>query len=615
MVRKVRSLPSRQRTWLLGMGALLLALLCPAPTAAQDVSVRAYPSPATVGMGSTFLINVEVTGSQNVDSEPQLPDMASFATYLGSGSSSSMRVVNGRSTVSLTIQYRFQALEQGTFDIPAMTVNVGGKAYVTEPFGLTVSAGQPAEPTDPGGSTAAEAVGEEDLFILAEASKTRVREGEPLVVEYRIFTLVDVNSFNFTTIPELSGFWVEELPLPDTPQVEQVVRDGKQYTTAVIRRVGLVPTGPGERTVEPLGIEAQVRMRRKSRDPFESIFGFDRSSLFGTVVPTTVLSNPINVYVAPLPAGRPDPFSGVVGSLALTVSLDRDSVEANQAVTLTVRAQGEGNLKGIPDPNLDLPGDFEAYPPEVTESSQRSGTGLRGTKTWEYVLIPRAPGIRTVPSVSAAYFDTGSDEYRTAETGPLSLIVSGQPVEGPSALVRGGVETLREDIRFIHLAPPRLAPAGHSLFTGGAFWTLLLLPMAALLGALVLRSHQDRLEGDPAWARRRKAGRVAHTRLAEARRKAGGEAPREFYAEVAMALRGFIADKVNIAEAGMQMADVEEGLQDEGVSEAVAGEVVACLEHCDRQRFAPPKSDPGEETRFLERVANVMTALNREMGR
>ena len=80
---------------------------------AQDVSVRAYPSPATVGVGQTFLINVEVTGSQNVDSEPQLPDLAAFATYLGSGTSSSMQMVNGRTTVSLTIQYRFQALRRG----------------------------------------------------------------------------------------------------------------------------------------------------------------------------------------------------------------------------------------------------------------------------------------------------------------------------------------------------------------------------------------------------------------------------------------------------------------------------------------------------------------------
>ena len=393
------------------------------------------------------------------------------------------------------------------------------------------------------------------------------------------------------------------------------MRDGRQYTSAVIRRVALVPTGPGERTLEPLGIEAQVRMRRQRLDPFESIFDFDRSSLFGTVVPTTVLSNPITVEVAALPPGRPDPFSGVVGSLDLTASLDRDSVDANEAVTLTVTARGEGNLRGVPDPSLDLPTDFEVYPPEVSETVQRSGPGLRGTKSWEFVLIPRAPGARPVPSVSIPYFDTAENDYRTAFTEPLSLVVSGELIEGPSALVRGGVESLREDIRFIHLGSAKLIPTGNSVFGGTWFWTLLLFPMAAVLGALGFRTQRDRLEGDPAYARRRRAGRVAHSRLAEARRLAGGDTPREFYAEVAQALRGFIADKLNMAEAGMQMADVEVGLRDNKVSEGLAREVAECLEHCDLQRFAPPKSDPGEEARFLERVSGVMTDLNREMGR
>ena len=84
---------------------------------------------------------------------------------------------------------------------------------------------------------------------------------------------------------------------------------------------------------------------------------------------------------------------------------------------------------------------------------------------------------------------------------------------------------------------------------------------------------------------------------------------------MARALRGFIADQLNVAEAGMQMADVVKGLNGEGVTQSTAQEVTECLEHCDRQRFAPPGSDPEEEARFLEKVAGIMTNLSREMGR
>ena len=605
----------RYRVPLIAVLVFLGLGLGPGEIASQDIAVRAYLNPSAVGVGRPFIINVEVSGTQGVEREPELPDLTGFSTYLGSGTSTSMQMVNNRTTVSLTIQYRYQALKEGTFDIPAITVIVGGQAYYTEPLQLTVSSAPPPSPQGPEQREDPAAIAPEDLFLTAEASRTRVRDGEPLVVEYRIFTLVDVSSYGFTTIPEPEGFWVEELPLPAQPQVEQVARDGKQYTSAVIRRVALVPTGPGERTLDPLGIEAQVRVRRQFLDPFESIFDMERPSLFGTVVPTAVVSNPIRVIVDPLPPGRPDPFSGVVGSLGVTATLDQDSVDANQAVTLTVTASGEGNLRATPEPSLELPMDFEAFPPEVSESVQRSGPGLRGTKTWEYVLIPRAPGTRTIPSITLGYFDADAGAYRTASTEPLSLVVTGEIPEGPSALVRGGVAALREDIRFIHLGPSTWVPTHRPFLRSGAFWLFLLLPMIAVLGATGLRLHRDRLAGDPAFARRRKARRVAHARLAEARRLATGESAREFYAEVARGLRGFVADQLNMAEAGMQMRDVETVLRTRRISEEVMQEVFACLEHCDRQRFAPPTADAGEEARFLKRVSETMTDLSRELGR
>lgn len=593
--------------------ALLLGGWAPAPLVGQEVSARAYLNQATVAVGRPFVVNVEVSGTRRLDREPALPDLSAFATYLGSGSSTSMQMVNNRTTVSIIIQFRYQALEEGTFRIPPFELGVEGQTLTTDPLEITISAGPPpGQGGGEGGGSPGE-VAPEDLFLTAELSRSEVKEGEPFVLEYRIFTRVDVSGYSLTSIPDPEGFWVEELALPDPPQVEQVVRDGVQYTTAAIRRLALIATGPGERTLEPLGIEAQVRMQRRTLDPFESIF--DRRNIFPSVSQASVLSNRIELAVEPLPPGRPEPFSGVVGDLTLTASLDQDSVEANEAVTLTLRARGEGNIRAIPDPVVEFPGDFEVYPPEVSESVRPSGAGLAGSKSWEYVLIPRAPGDRVLPSISMGYFDTDDEAYRTAASEPLNLRVSGDLPEGPAALVRGGVATLREDIRFIHLGPIRLTPIQGGGLGGAAFWIVFLLPMAAVLGAVGLRMHLGRLERDPAYARRKRAGRVAHARLAKARKLVGADRSREFYAETAQALRGFIADKLDVAEAGMQMRQVEGALRSGGVSQGVLDEVSACLAHCDRQRFAPSEKDVGEEERFLERVGAVMTALTREVGR
>ena len=599
-------------------GRLMLTVVLPAlpsRATAQDVAVRAYVTPATtIAAAAPFVLNVEVTGAQSLDRQPEVPDLGGFAQYLVRNTQSSMQMVNGRTSVSLTVEYRFQALTEGTFEVPPVDVVVGGQTLSTEPLQMTVvPRGQVPDGSVPAGRDqgGASGVGPDDLFITTEVSKTRVRDGEPLVVEYRIWTRVDVTSFSFTRVPEPQGFWVEDITPAGQPQVEQVTRDGQQYVTAVIRRIAMVPTGVGRRTIEPIVVEAQVRVR--GNDPFDRFFG-GRSLLGGGAVPAGVLSDPVTIDVEALPPGAPEPFSGVVGVLAVSATLDRDSVEANEAVTLTVRVSGDGNIRAVPAPTLELPADFEVFPPEVSESVQALGAGLTGEKTFEYVLIPRAPGEREIPAVAMSYFDDEASGYRISETEGLTLTVSGEVAEGPAALARGGVAELRRDIRFIHLGAT-LRPTERPLFDAAAFWMFVLLPLAGMGGAVALRRQRDLLEGDVAYARGRRASRVAKKRLVEARRLAAGEDTRAFYAEVARAVRGLVADKLNLAEAGLQMADLEALLSQKGVPVAAVARLRECLVHCDRQRFAPAGIDPEEKTRFLDRAGALMTTLDRAIGR
>lgn len=593
----------------------VLAVAAPPPgvALAQDVAARAYLSPGpAVGVGRPFVLNVEITGVQSLTDEPRVPDLGAFAQYLGSGTQSSMQVVNGRTSVSFTLQYRYQALREGTFEIPAFDVPVSGRMLRTEPLRITITASPP--PAGAGERGGASGVGATDLFVTAEASRTRVRDGEPLVVEYRIWTLVDIGSYAFTRVPEPRGFWVEDITPSGQPRVEELTREGRRYTTAVIRRIALVPTGPGERTLEPLGLEVQVRLRRP--DPFGDPFGglFGRNPLFGTtVVPTTVLSNPLTIAVEPLPPGRPEPFSGIVGSLRLAASVDRDSLATGEALTFTVRASGEGNVRQIPAPELGLPPDFEVFPPQIRETVRPFGPGLTGEKTFEYVVIPRAPGLREIPAVAMGYFDTAADAYRVAATEPIRLAVSGSASGGGPGGGRAGVVQLREDIRFIRLGDAGLRRAGETIFEQAGFWILALLPVVGVAGAVAYRRHRDLVEGDVAYARGRRASSMARKRLASARSLARSGDARAFYAEAARALRGLVADRMNLAEAGLLTAEIEARLSARGVDAATAAEVRACLEECDRKRFAPSGADPRESARFLERVGSLMTVLDRAL--
>lgn len=588
----------------LGFGVVLGQ---PAQGLAQ--TVRAYLSQTEVLLNRQFVLNVEISGTQQLDEDPPvLPDLSAFAVYLGSGTSTSMQIVNGRTSLSLTFQHRFQATAEGTFEIGPVTVRAGGRDLRTEPLTIRITDG-PA-PTSRSGLPGADGtVAPEDLFITATASKPRVYVNEPVIVEYRIFTRVDVDGYNITQQPGTTGFWVEELEDPQA-RVEQVVRDGLQYTSAVVRRVALFPTGAGTKTLAPLTLETQVRVQRRSR----SLFGDPFGGLFGSRVSVVVGSNPVEIEVLPLPeAGRPDAFTGLVGRLEVSASIDRTDAETNDALTYRLEVSGTGNIRTLPEPELGFPSDVEVYPPDVSERVDPTEDGVRGSKIFEYVIVPRAPGQVTIPAVKLAYFDVDAGTYAAAASDPITLTVAGDPVAGPAGRFRTGVDLQRQDIRFIRIAIPGFRPVGGSLVRSAGFWAIVLVPMCAVAGAVAARRHQDRLTGDVAYARRRRAARLAKQRLARAESLRSPDRHRAFHAEVGRALQGFLGDKLNLAEAGLIRDEIRARLTSRGVAPGVIDAYLGCLEDCDRQRFAPTEPDTLAMQDMLTRAARAMTDLDQAL--
>ena len=493
-------------------------------------------------------------------------------------------------------------------EIGPVTVRAGGRDLRTEPLTIRITDG-PAPTSRAGPPRADGTVAPEDLFITATASKPRVYVNEPVIVEYRIFTRVDVDSYNITQQPGTTGFWVEELEDPQA-RVEQVVRDGLQYTSAVVRRVALFPTGAGTKTLAPLTLETQVRVQRRSR----SLFGDPFGGLFGSRVPVVVGSNPVEIEVLPLPEeGRPDAFTGLVGRLEVSASIDRTDAETNDALTYRLEVSGTGNIRTLPEPELGFPSDVEVYPPDVSERVDPTEDGVRGSKIFEYVIVPRAPGQVTIPAVKLAYFDVDAGTYAAAASDPITLTVVGDPVAGPAGRFRTGVDLQRQDIRFIRIAIPGFRPVGGSLVRSAGFWAIVLVPMCAVAGAVAARRHQDRLTGDVAYARRRRAARLAKQRLARAESLRSPDRHRAFHAEVGRALQGFLGDKLNLAEAGLIRDEIRARLTSRGVAPGVIDAYLGCLEDCDRQRFAPTEPDTLAMQDMLTRAARAMTDLDQAL--
>ncbi len=150
-----------------------------------------------------------------------------------------------------------------------------------------------------------------------------------------------------------------------------------------------------------------------------------------------------------------------------------------EAALLRFQVEGTGNLKWIDrPPSIEIPG-AKLYPPQVKTDVDVTPQGLRGSRTWEFVVVPETGGTLVLPPVAFRYFDPQEGEVVTAETEALSLrveggtVAAGQPIPAPATIGDGGALPLRADLdptplggarpRWAHRGPAR--PPGRSWAT------------------------------------------------------------------------------------------------------------------------------------------------------
>ena len=587
-------------------------------TTAQDIVVKAYVDRTTVGLNEQFTLNVELSGRDaNAASNPQLPKMDDFAIFLGSGTQQNMEYVNGRMSFSKVISYHFQATAIGQFQIGSIMVQAGGKQVQTDPISIEIQKtaaapqtsrrqNEPVQGTEPA---------EGDLFLRTLVDKKQVYQNEPVTITYKIYTLVNVTSYGFSKIPGTAGFWVEEFPMGQAPETSVEILEGKRYTVATIRKVALFPMTPGEKTVEPLEIECEVRVQRRSRDIFDDFF----SDPFGRTVRKAIQSEPVRVKVLPLPEeGKPEDFTGIVGKYRMTGGIDRTKVKTNEAISYKVKLEGQGNIRTLPEPKITFPSDFEAYPPKISETVDRKGSVVSGSKTFEYVLVPRAPGIQKIKPVVLSTFDPSAKTFHTLRTDEISIdVVKGDDVfiTAPSGLAKEEVALIGQDIRFIKTAVPSFQRMGRSATGTVLFWAVLIFPLFCLTAAYGYRRHSDRLIGDVAYARGRRATHSAKKRLSSSKSLLSISTQKEFYAEAGRALMGYLGDKLNIAEAGMVTEEAERMLKNRSVSEETSKAYFECLRICDLKRFSPTETDENEMRVFFKKAEGVISRLHKEISK
>ncbi|MFQ6114649.1 MAG: BatD family protein [bacterium] len=599
----------------------LLVIVGSSESFGQDLEIKAFVNRTTIGLDQQFELSVELSGSDaNNAPQPSPPNLDEFASYIGTSSSQNIQIINGRMSVTRTFTHHFIANKVGKFQIDPVKLEYEGKMFATDSISVEV-VGSPTAPRQPGQTRKRSPAGSEDLsdllFLKAQVNKRRVFQNEPVIVSYKIYTAVNVTSYGISQLPNTVGFWTEEFPTPQRPTLHDEVVNGRRYRVAEIKKVALFPQGPGTKTLDPLMLECEVQVRRQRsrRDLFDSFFDDPFFGLTRTER-RTIRSNAISIEVLPLPRnGRPADFSGAVGNFAISAAVDKKEVKTNEAVTLKVKISGKGNIKIVPQPKVDFPTDFEVYEPKISEDIHRQGSQISGSKSFEYVLIPRFPGNQTIRPISFSYFDLSSKSFKTLFTDPIEIAVA----KGNEPLIAVGVGTSKEDvrfigqdIRFIQLRLPEFHRSGTVFYKTWPFYALFAFPLLVLAAGYGYRKHLDKLSTNLAYARSRKANQMALKRLHKAKKQLNEGNSRLFYGEISKALMGFIGDKLNVSAAGLITDQVDDMLRSHGINNEIVSEYIECLQTCDYGRFAPADSDNGEMQKFFEKAKKAIINLEKE---
>lgn len=571
---------------------IILCLWTVAVSYAQTLTGRA---PGQVAVGEQFRLSYTVnTDEARGFRAGNIPDDA-FDVLMGPSTStqSSYQLVNGHmsSSSSITYTYILSAKKQGSFTIPAAHVTVDGKNVQSNEVRIKVSGeakggqqGSRHQQSDNGEVRAAgSAISGSDLFIKVTASKQHVREQEPILLTYKVYTLVGLTQLN-GKMADLKSFYTREVPLPQEKQFHIENHNGRAYRTVTWQQYVMFPQATGKLEVPSITYEGIVVQQNRNVDPFEAFFNGGSGYI---EVKKKITAPGITIHVDPLPQ-RPANFSGGVGSYNISAQLDKTEVKANDPVKLRVVVSGVGNMKLLKEPEVKFPKDFDHYDAKVTDQTKLTTNGLEGNIIYDFLAVPRHQGTFEIPAVEYTYFDTRSNQYKTVRTEPFTLHVA--KGEGGTVTAYSGQEDIKQlnsDIHYIKTGDTRQHAVDDFFFGSTRYWVALCVLFLGFVSLFVIFRQRAIDNADIVKQRAGKANKVATKRLKKAAKLMAAGKQGDFYDEVLRALWGYVGDKLNMPVEQLSRENISQQLTAHNVSDDTIRQFIGALDECEYARYAP----------------------------
>ncbi|MFC2102938.1 BatD family protein [Bacteroidota bacterium] len=543
------------------------------------------------------------------------PSFNNFLVFSGPSQSTSIQIINGVQSGSLSYNYIVAPKSVGTFNIGSASIESDDEKYKTKPIKITVVKGT-TKPKDK--QQDSEVSNEEiakNLFIRAIVDKRKVYLGEQVTVTYKLYTRLNIAAqMSISKLPQYQGFWTEELETSNNITFATEVIDGKQFRVGVLKKAALFPTQTGKLEVTPFELIVPIQLRRnRNRNNFFDDF-FNDPFGFSKTIEYNATSDKVSIDVIPLPIeDKPESFHGAVGDYSFATEIDKSSAKTNEPITLKVNISGTGNLKLLELPEVIIPSGFEKYEPKTSESINRVNV-ISGKKNAEYLMVPRVVGKREIPPVEFSYFNPKTKKYYNLTSDSFQLDISqGEQLAEAELTGKENIRQLGEDIRFIKTVNQDLFKKEEPVLFTTFFWVGGIIPAVILLVMVGWKRKNDRLAGNLELLRYRKAQKVARNRLKRAKKLMAENNHTEFYNEVSQALFGYLEDKLNIPKSMFTIDRALAELEKRNVGNELVNEVKIAAEDCEFIRFSPGAEKNSAMQNMYEQLATVIINVEKNI--
>lgn len=549
-------------------------------TLLAQVQFEAKVSKNSLGLNEKLRIDFTMNADGDNFSPPNF-EASGFRVVGGPSQSISQSWINGKSSFNKSYTYILMPTQKGSLTIRQATIEINNQIYKTLPVKINVTNAVEL-PKNPNEMPAVSA--DDNLYLVADISNSNPYVNEPITVVYKLYFSYNIGISNWRELskPKYNDFWSQNIDIKQLVAEEGMFK-GERYRYVVLRKTVLYPQKSGKLEIEPLSLDIDCQVPTNRRNFWgQPILAEDNKRV-------SAGSKVINVKSLP-EAGKPIDFNGAVGTFDFKVTPSKTTLKNGESFDLTVKVVGKGNLKLFNLPKPVVPAALEMYEPEHTENVSTPLTGMTGSITDKYTIIPQFKGNYQIKPLTFSYFDLSSKRYKTINSGEIVINVldgpgiAASPNVAQSEVAKNKIETAKS-FAYIKQKTTLKSAEKDDFLGSGLFYSLLILPFLAIPFVVVAKKKKEALDNDIVGNKIRKSNALAKKYLSEANKQLANK--EAFYVALEKAMHNFLKAKLSIETSEMSKEKITEILLLRKGNPETVSEFIKLTENCDFARYAP----------------------------